>query len=166
MIGLSSIHIGDGGPTRYPVTIASRWADQDVVLTPAHPLAVLRITFQYGSTSGQTLAPEAVAAAPAYDSQDPSSAGSPNTGGGIDEPAVRMELLNGENANRPCAAPCEDVLTLPACSSSCTATVDVQFSLVDSAGHDEIKLTLRAGLSVAGGSPLPDGFDVKIGPVA
>jgi hypothetical protein len=161
-VALSSIHVGGNDATPYPVNIANRWAQRDVVLTPAAPAEVVRITFHYNLGSGAAAAPAVVVGTPTDGQPSQPSGASANLGLGIDEPAVEMRVVGSSGPIGPCAAPCERPLQLPQCSGACTATFDVRLSLLDAAGRDEISVTLDSGLSVPEGSPLPDGFDVEI----
>ena len=165
---LASFRLG-GGPqgTPFPMTAASHWVSQDVVLTETQPTTTLRVKIT-ASSWFQGWSPSAVVTAPAYDrpagrTLDPAFA--------LVEPAVAMVVASGpaESRRAPCAAPCEQTLSLPACSSACVATFDIRLSLDSAAGRDALRVTLRAGMTGYGATPLPAGFDVSIeplGPVA
>jgi hypothetical protein len=162
-IGLSQIRIGDGpSGTPAPLTIASRWAGQEVVLTPAQPTAVVRVTFTYAGGLGHDLRPAAEITAPRNAATAQGSRPTPDPRFALVDPAVRVELLGQSGLYGNCAAPCERILEAADCTRSCNLVVDFKLTLTEAAGHDAIALTVRAGMNGEFGSPLPAGFDVRL----
>ena len=155
-----------GGPqgTPGPITAASRWVSADVSLTALQPTANLRLTFAYSNTA-EDIGPNTAVSAPEFDVTPPGRTLDPAFA--LAEPAVRISsAVEGDRSGAPpCAAPCEQGLRLPTCPQSCTSVFDIEISLVDAAGRDKVSVTVRAGLTPYGGSPLPGGFTVAIQPL-
>lgn len=154
---------GDQGTPR-PITAASRWVSADASLTAVQPTANLRLTFAYSNTADD-LGPDVAVSAPEFDIASPGRTLDPAFA--LAEPTVRISsVVEGDGSGAPtCAAPCEQWLRLPACAQSCTLVFDIEISLVDAAGRDKVSISVRAGLTPYGGSPLPDGFTVAIQPL-
>jgi hypothetical protein len=147
-----------------PITAASRWVSADVSLTAVQPTVDLRLTFTYSNTA-EDISPIAAVSAPEFEVTPPGRTLDPAFA--LSEPAVRISSVAEGNGSgdQPCAAPCEQWLRLPACRQSCTSTFDIEVSLVDAAGRDKVSVSVRAGLTPYGGSPLPNGFTAAIQPL-
>lgn len=157
--------LGDSGESPHPISIASRWASRDVVLTPARPDTTLRVTFTYSGDAANNFEPAAVTTAPRENVPTGGSAWTLDPRFALVEPAVSMDVVQGASRGRACAAPCEQSLMPAACASACVSTFDIRLSLVDPAARDAVAVTLRAGATGFGGSPLPGNLEVKIEPV-
>lgn len=156
--------IGGTPGTPRPITAASRWVSADVTLTAVQPTASLRLTFTYSNTA-ESLGPIAAVSAPEFEITPPGRTLDPAFA--LSEPIVRISsVAKGDvNAYPPCTAPCEQWLQLPACQQSCTSIVELEILLVDAAGRDRVSVSVRAGLTPYGGSPLPNGFTVSVQPL-